>query len=409
MPDCQLAIVGNGPAAHRVIEQLREAGDTRSITLFGEEGPGYNRIRLSEWLAGGCDVEDLLTHSELDYQAANVTFIGERVSAFSSDQNSLTTQSGDVWHWQQLVIATGSKPRQLGLEGEHCANVSGFRTQADVEKWLALQPQPHKSAVVVGGGVLGIEAAEGLAKRGFSVTLVHRSNQLMSGQLDAQSSQWLTEHLENQGIQIKLNASPTRFLTHNSLATGLMLSTEETLNADSFIICAGTLPNTDLVSVSNMTHLLGEKGIACTAMMQTTEKDLFTVGECAEVEGVCVGLVMPALAQADVCAQRLMGLPSNGWKPEPAGIKIKVSGLDVYTRGRVVEGPEDQCIRLQDSEKRISRALIFEKRTLVGAVLFNALEGMAELDQLFNHPLPDSISLDDLMFDPDSVLQKSLA
>lgn len=405
-----LAIIGNGPAAHRVIEQLRHYGDQRTILLFGEEGEGYNRIRLSEWLAKGCAEADLVTHDTHRYNQLNVTFIPERVVSIDKNNHSLTTKSGENYHWDQLILATGSLPRKLGIKGEEAGNVRGFRTREDVHYWLPKANQTPAEAVVIGGGVLGIEAAEGLREQGYSVTLVHRSSHLMKGQLDDVSARWLEDNLTQRGIRLVLGASPVEFIcSDDGLATDVRLSNGQILPGSHFVVCAGTIPDTRLADASNLKHLVGKRGFVCTRMMQTPEETIFAIGECAEVEGVCVGLVIPALAQADICADILTGKPASGWHPSPMGVRIKVSGLDVYARGQVVAQPGDHCLQMNDFKARKARTLVIRKNRLVGVVLFDALEGMSELDQLFSHTLPESLNANDLMFEPDAVLQDCAA
>ncbi|VDZ89387.1 assimilatory nitrite reductase (NAD(P)H) large subunit / assimilatory nitrite reductase (NAD(P)H)small subunit / assimilatory nitrate reductase (NADH) beta subunit [Lelliottia amnigena] len=313
----RLVIIGNGMAATRLIESLTERAPGRFIiTVIGEEAePAYNRIQLSPVLGGEKQAAATRFHDDAWYQARGVTVMtGERVTAVDLAAREIHTAQRSV-RWDELVFATGSQPFIPPVSGSDGANVFTFRTLKDVDTILAATGP----VVVLGGGVLGVEAAAALRHSCDNVTIVHRGPWLMEQQLDQQTGALLEQALKERGIDCELASGITNITSHT-----VTLSDGRTRAATRVVLATGVVPNASLAKASG---LLCAKGIVVDSLMQTSHPASSAIGECSEINGQTWGLVAPCLAQADILAARLAGKICAAFTPCDSGMRLKVTGM----------------------------------------------------------------------------------
>ncbi|WP_240493101.1 NAD(P)/FAD-dependent oxidoreductase [Kushneria phosphatilytica] len=326
-PNEHLVIIGNGMAGHRLVTALLARNDRpKHITILGEENTGaYNRILLSPWLAGEID-RDALALPALDAEGVQHR-PGERVIRIDRATRSLTFATGERLAYDRLVIATGSTPLLPDVPGITLDNVGGFRTQKDAQ-WL-MQCPPDSSAVVIGGGLLGLEAAEGLRKRGVRVTVLQRSDRVMNRQLDTTAAGWLEQTLARRCITVETGAQVARLDgDHDGRVRSLTLTDGRTLAADCVVVAAGIVPNAALGFAAG---LAGDHAIAVDDTLSTSDPAIMALGECCEFQGATFGLVEPIRAQVEVLTHRLCGTQAH-YHLSPTATRLKVSNIDLYTR-----------------------------------------------------------------------------
>lgn len=357
-----LVIIGNGMAANRLVEGLRRwAPDRYAITVIGDEpGPAYNRVLLSSLLAGDAAPDDLaLTAS------SGVNLItGTAASGVNLSARSVRLTDGRSLLFSKLVFATGSRAARLPVPGADLPGVAVFRTMADTEELAALADR-GAHAVVIGGGLLGIEAAYGLACRGARVTLVHLMDRLMERQLDAEAAGMVKAALAVRGITMLLNGRTTA-ITGEGKADGIALADGRRIKADAVVMAAGIVPNAGLAQAAG---LATARGIIVNGLMEATEPGVYAIGECAELDGQCCGLVEPAYEQADVLARRLAGDNTAQYTPGLSATNLKVSGLPVFSAGDFLGAPGTSSIRLRDPGLGLYKKLVVRDGVLTGAVL----------------------------------------
>ncbi len=362
----QLVIVGNGMATARFADELTKCAPGRyAIAVVGEEPAlAYNRVLLSSLLAGDVAERDIELRSRDWWESKGVTLVyGRRATHVDARARQVHLEGGARLDFSKLVLATGSEPIRLPLPGAEFSGVLTFRDLNDVEAILA-RGGPNKRAVVIGGGLLGLEAAYGLAKAGASVTVVHLMDRLMERQLDARSGAMLKCALETRGIEVLLEAQSTA-IEGREKAEGLRLSDGRVLPADLIVMAAGIRPRTEL---ARMAELEVKRGIVVDDHMQTSAPGIYALGECAEHRGLCYGLVEPAYEQARVLAQHLAGAPW-AYEGSPLATNLKVSGVDVFSAGDFLDAPGSEPILLTDPEHGVYRKLIVKDGHLAGAVL----------------------------------------
>jgi nitrite reductase (NADH) large subunit len=265
--------------------------------------------------------------------------------------------------FSRLVLATGSTPLRLGIPGAELAGVNTFRDSRDVDLLLSLAAG-KKRVVVIGGGLLGLEAAYGLAKAGASVTLIHLMDRLMERQLDAPAATLLKSLVEQKGIEILLNAETTRIIGENHVE-GVELKDGRRIDADAVIVAAGIRPN---VALARDAGIPVKRGIVVDDVMQTGISDIFALGECAEHRGICYGLVEPAYEQARVLAQHLAGR-KIAYQGSVVATHLKVSGVNVFSAGDFLGGDGSEAIVLSDLKRGTYKKLVISDGRLIGAVL----------------------------------------
>ena len=361
-----LVIIGAGMASGRVIEQLVEtAPEAFDITLFNAEPRGnYNRIMLSPVLSGEKTYDEIVTHDADWYAAQGVTCrFGEPVVAIDADAKVVTGQHGSV-SYDKLVIATGSAPFVIPVPGKDLPGVISYRDLDDTNAMIEAA-ETGGNAVVIGGGLLGLEAAAGLAERGMNVTVVHLMGHLMERQLDEAAGYLLRKDLESRGITIRTLAS-TKAIIGEDRAEAVLLEGGETLPADLVVMAVGIRPETRLATDAGLDVA---RGIEVNAQMQTSDPDIFAVGECVEFNGHLFGLVAPLYDQAKVLAQTLLG-KEDAFIVRDTATKLKVTGCDLFSAGDFADGEGREDIVLRDPGKGIYKRLVIEDDRLVGAVMY---------------------------------------
>lgn len=366
VPIEHLVIIGNGMAGHRLVSELAGRADRpRRISVIGEEpDAAYNRILLSPWLAGEIEREALdLTASADDIVA---THLDERVVAIDREPRTLRTQTGRTIGYDRLVIATGSRPTRPAIPGIDLTNVGGFRTLADAE-WMAACA-PGERAVVVGGGLLGLEAAEGLRKRGLDVTVLQRSARLMNRQLDATAAEWLRETLVARGLQIETDVTLARCEGDaEGRVSAVVLSDGRRLPASCLVFAAGITPNAEL---GRQAGLVTERGIVVDDFLTTSDPAIHALGECCEHRGASVGLVEPIWQQVETLADVLCQRPATPYVAGDCATRLKVAGISLYAFGPTEETPGDEVLVYADAALGDYRRLLLRDGRLVGAVLY---------------------------------------
>jgi nitrite reductase (NADH) large subunit len=362
-----LLIVGKGMAAARLAEELTRAALGRyAIGIIGAEpGFAYNRVLLSSLLAREVTASDVELRPDGWWSRQGITVItGQRVDAVDVHHRTVTLAGGAVIPWRKLVFATGAQPLRLSVPGAQLTGVQAFRDRADVEHILSQAKSPLR-AVVVGGGLLGLEAAYGLAKAGARVTVIHLMDRLMERQLDPHAGEMLRAALAERGIDVILEAE-TKEIVGAGRVEGVVLADGRHIPADLVIMAIGIRPNIELATNAG---IVTKRGIVVDDHLETTVRDVFAIGECAEHRGQCYGLVEPAYDQARVLAQRLAGR-SSVYTGSVMATNLKVSGVNVFSAGDFLGGANDEIITFSDPVRKTYRRLVARDNKLVGVVLF---------------------------------------
>lgn len=386
-----LVVVGNGMAGMRAVEHLREtAPEKYDITVFGAEPHGnYNRILLSPYLAGDRTVGEIMLHDD-DWYIANdiVLHVGDPIVQIDRVQRYVRSASGREVRYDRLLLATGSQPVVLPLPGTQLSGVVAFRNLADVKTMLAAA-RPGRKAVVIGGGVLGLEAAFGLLKQGMDVTVIHLMDRLMNQQLDQYASGLLKIALEEKGLRFLL-ATQTEEIVGAESVSGLQAvravrfrnddvpETCQEIPAELVVMAVGVRPN---IALALQAGLHCGRGIIVDDAMQTADSRISAVGECVEHKGTTFGLVAPLWEQAKVCAAHLAGTSDMRYSRQADATSLKVTGVDLYCAGDHDRGPDCEELRLRDRRLGIYKKLILKKDQLIGAILMGeAQDGPWYLD-----------------------------
>ncbi len=361
-----LVVVGNGMAAARLVDDLTKAAQGRyAIAVVGDEPRlAYNRVLLSSVLAGETASHEIELKPAAWWRDRGVTLkYGCVATEVDVGRRELKVANGESIAFSRLVLATGSTPLRLNVPGADLAGVHTFRDSRDVDLLLTLAAQ-KKRVVVVGGGLLGLEAAYGLAKAGSSVTLIHLMDRLMERQLDAPAAALLKSLVERKGIRILLNANTAR-IHGEARVDGVELADGRRIDADAVIFAAGIRPNIALAKDAGITV---NRGIVVDDHLQTVAPDIFALGECAEHRGICYGLVEPAYEQARVLAQHLAGRATS-YGGSVVATNLKVSGVSVFSAGDFIGAEGSEAIVLNDAKGGTYKKLVISGGCLTGAVL----------------------------------------
>ena len=359
----RLVVIGAGMAAGRLLDRLAGRGGW-DVTLVNAEPRGsYDRIQLSPVLSGDRSLADIVTHDEAWYAAQRVaTRLGTRVVGIDRAARSVRTCAGEVLGYDRLVLATGSEPVVLPLPGAALPGVIAYRDVEDASAMMALPPGAR--AVVIGGGLLGLEAAAGMAARGVSVTVVHIFGHLMERQLDPEAGAMLARDLAARGIAVRCGAVSSHVVERNGRAAGLALEDGEVLAADLVVMAVGVRPATALAAAAG---LAVERGIVVDDAMTTSDPAILAIGECVQHAGRTFGLVAPCFDQAEVAARVLSG-ERAAFAPRPVPARLKVTGCDLFSMGDFAGGAgRDEIVLRQPGAYR---RLVVEDGRLIGAVLY---------------------------------------
>jgi nitrite reductase (NADH) large subunit len=361
-----LVIVGNGMAAARLVDELAKSALGRyAIAVIGDEPRlAYNRVLLSSVLAGETASHDIELRPASWWRDRGVTLKYSCVATeIDVGRRELKIAGEESVAFSKLVLATGSAPLRLNVPGADLAGVHTFRDSRDVDLLLTLAAQ-KKRVVVVGGGLLGLEAAYGLAKAGVPVTLIHLMDRLMERQLDAPAADLLKTLVERKGVKVLLNANTAR-VHGEKFVEGIELTDGRRINADAVIFAAGIRPN---VALAKNAGISVNRGIVIDDHLQTGFADIFALGECAEHRGICYGLVEPAYEQARVLARHLAG-NSASYGGSVVATNLKVSGVAVFSAGDFIAADGAETIVLNDARRGTYKKLVISNGRLTGAVL----------------------------------------
>ncbi|MGV7214497.1 NAD(P)/FAD-dependent oxidoreductase [Bradyrhizobium sp. UFLA05-112] len=361
-----LVIVGNGMAAARLVDELAKTALGRyAVAVIGEEPRlAYNRVLLSSVLAGETGSHEIELRPADWWRQRGVTVrYGYRVTEIDVGRRELKIAGEESMEYSKLVLATGSTPLRLNVPGADLTGVHTFRDSRDVDLLLTLAAA-KKRVVVVGGGLLGLEAAYGLAKAGAPVTLLHLMDRLMERQLDLPAAELLKTLVERKGINVVLNAS-TKCIHGDGHVEAVELADGSRIEADAAIVAAGIRPN---VAIAKEAGLAVNRGIVVNDCLQTSESDIFALGECAEHRGTAYGLVEPAYEQARVLARHLAG-KSATYQGSVVSTNLKVSGVSVFSAGDFVGGEGSESLVLSDRRRGTYKKLVIADGRLTGAVL----------------------------------------
>jgi nitrite reductase [NAD(P)H] large subunit len=376
MARMKLVLVGNGMAGVRTLEELLKAApDHYDITVFGDEPhPNYNRIMLSPMLAGEQALDQIVLNTRDWYAANSITLhTGSKIVNIDRRSRQVAADDGSRAPYDRLLLATGSKPFIPPIPGTDLPGVVGFRDIADVGTMIAASTQ-FKHAVVIGGGLLGLEAANGLKARGMDVVVVHRGDWLLDRQMDEPAARLLQLSLERKGLKFLLRKQTTKLIRGESgRVCAVQFEDGETVPANLVVMAVGIRPNTELAESAG---LQCQRGILVNDTMQTFDPRIYAVGECVNHRGVAYGLVAPLFEQARVCANHLAEHGVAQYQGSMTSTKLKVTGIDLFSAGNFMGGEDTEEIVFHDPGRGAYKKLVLRDSKLTGACLFgDTLDG----------------------------------
>ena len=371
----RLVVVGNGMAGCRAVEEVLKRDPNRyEIAIFGAEPRvNYNRIMLSPVLAGEKTYEDILINDEAWYRDNGITLhAGRKVIHIDAERRVVSAEGGLDVPYDRLILAMGSDPVRLPLPGADLKGVVTFRDLDDVEAMLAASAKPGAKAVVIGGGLLGLEAAYGLARRGMGATVVHLNDVLMERQLDESAGYLLAQALAERGVETVLGANSEEIVGVDGKVAGLRLKDGRTLPCDLLVMAVGIRPSTALGKGAGLEV---NRGIIVDDAMRTSDPAIYAVGECLEHRGQCYGLVAPIWEMCRVLAEALTD-GEGAYAGSVLSTRLKVSGVDVFSAGRFAGGEGCEDIVFRDAGRGVYKRVVLEDGKVVGSVLFgDAVDG----------------------------------
>jgi nitrite reductase (NADH) large subunit len=371
MKKMKLVMVGNGMAGVRTLEELiKVAPDLYEITVFGAEPhPNYNRILLSPVLAGEQTIDEIILNPLAWYAGHGITLhLNKRVVGIDRTKRIVTADDGTQAEYDRLLIATGSSPFILPVPGKELEGVISYRDIADTNTMIETAAT-HEHAVVIGGGLLGLEAANGLMLRGMQVTVVHIAPWLMERQLDEVAAGLLQRSLEERGLRFRIGAQTQALLGNaEGRVRAVRFKDGTEVQADLVVMAAGIRPN---VALAEKIGLHCNRGIVVTDTMQTvTDPRVYAVGECAAHRGIAYGLVAPLFEQGKVCANHLAMHGIGRYVGSQTSTKLKVTGIDLFSAGDFMGGDGTEEILLSDPIGGVYKKLVLKGDKLVGACLY---------------------------------------
>ncbi len=370
MSKLKLVMVGNGMAGVRTLEELLKLSpDLYDITVFGAEPhPNYNRILLSPVLAGEQTFEEIILNDLDWYKDHSIHLhLGCKVVDIDRHARRVFGENGVEAEYDRLIIATGSTPFILPIPGKDLAGVIGYRDIADTEMMMETA-KTHKHAVVIGGGLLGLEAANGLKLRGMDVTVVHLGEWLLERQLDKTAGQLLQSALEERGITFRLQTSTAELLDNgDGRVAAAKFTNGDVIPADLLVMAAGIRPSYEL---AEKVGLACNRGILVNDQMLTSDPHIFAVGECANHRGIAYGLVAPLFEQAKVVANHLANIGTASYEGSVTSTKLKVTGIDLFSAGDFMGEAGTETITLSDPIGGVYKKLVIKDDLLVGACLY---------------------------------------
>jgi len=396
----RLVVIGNGMAGMRTVEELISAAPEKyDITVFGAEPYGnYNRIMLSSVLCGEKTIEDIVINDRQWYVDNGISlYAGQDKSVVRIDRvnRKVYAQDGTSAAYDRLLIATGSKPVVPAIPGNDLEGVISFRDIFDVNRMLTYS-RSHNKAVVLGGGLLGLEAANGLVLRGMDVTVIHNNEVLLNRQMDRQAGEMLRTALEQRGLKFKMAAKTQRLISDGSdHIKAVLFEDGSELECDLFIMAIGVRPN---MALAQEAGIYCEKGIVVNDTLQSYDPSIYAVGECIQHRGDTFGLVAPLFEQAKVCANHLSNHGVAEYVTLPTATKLKVTGINLFSVGDFMGDESSESIHFTDPALGVYKKLVIKANKLIGAVLYGDTVDGNWYQELLEKEEPVSAIRDMLIF-----------
>ncbi len=369
MKKIKLVMVGNGMAGVRTLEEiLKMAPDLYDITVFGAEPhTNYNRILLSPVLAGEMTLDDIMLNDAAWYEKRGIKLrLNKQIQKIDRIARKVIAADGTEESYDRLLLATGSNPFVLPIPGKDLPGVITYRDIKDTNAMIAAASQ-YKHAVVIGGGLLGLEAANGLKLRGMDVTVVHLGEWLMERQLDKTAADMLKKSLENKGLKFLLKKQTTAILGNAEGRVGrVSFSDGEEIPADLVVMAVGIKPNDDLAKAAGI-HCT--RGVVVSDTMQTYDPRIYAVGECVSHRGTAYGLVAPLFEMSKVCATHLANMGIGRYEGSVTSTKLKVTGVDLFSAGSFQGGAETEELVFHDPMGGVYKKLVLKDDCIVGGVM----------------------------------------
>jgi nitrite reductase (NADH) large subunit len=396
----RLVVIGNGMAGMRTVEELLSAAPEKyDITVFGTEPYGnYNRIMLSSVLCGEKTIEDIIINDRQWYADKGIClYTGSEKSVVRIDRitRKVYAQDGTSATYDRLLIATGSRPVIPAISGNDLKGVISFRDIVDVNRMLTYS-KSHKKAVVLGGGLLGLEAANGLALRGMDVTVIHNNAVLLNRQMDPQAGKMLQKELEQRRLKFKMAAKTQQLIgDKNGHIIAVRFEDGSELACDLFIMAIGVRPNMTLAQEAG---IYCERGIVVNDTLQSYDPSIYAVGECIQHRGDTFGLVAPLFEQAKVCANHLSAHGVAEYITLPTATKLKVTGINLFSVGNFMGDESCESIHFTDVDLGIYKKLVIRANKLIGAVLYGDTTDGSWYQELLEKEVPVAEIRDRLIF-----------
>ena len=368
----KLVVIGNGMAGMRTVEELLKiAPDKYDITVFGAEPYGnYNRIMLSPVLTDEKTIEQIMFNGLDWYKDNNITlYAGDTKKVINIDRKKqiVIAQDGTEANYDRLLLATGSKPFIAPLPGHELKGVIAFRDINDVETMLKAA-RKKKHAIVIGGGLLGLEVANGLLTQGMHVTVIHNIDILMNRQLDSTSSKLLEQSLVSRGLKFKLNSKTTELKADkHGHVQSIAFSDGEELPAELVVMAVGIRPNIEL---AQKVGLHCERGIIVNDTLQSFDPKIYAIGECIQHREALFGLVAPIWDQAKVAANHLAGYGISIYRHQASSTKLKVTGIDLFSVGDFIGDDDSETLTFQDPKRGIYKKVVLKENKVIGSVMY---------------------------------------
>ncbi len=408
MQKMKLVVVGNGMAGMRTVEELLKiAPDFYDITVFGDEPyPNYNRIMLSPVLANEQTIDDIILNTREWYAENNIAlYTNARINKIDRKNRVVYAEDGTSAPYDRLLIATGSKPFMLPIPGKDLEGVIGYRDIKDTNDMIETA-KTHKHAVVIGGGLLGLEAANGLKIQGMEVTVVHKNDWLLERQLDKTAGGMLQKSLEAKGLNFLLNKDTEQLINDgNGRVKAVRFKDGQEIAADLVVMAVGIRPN---YALAESAGIYCNRGIVVNDTMQTYDPRIYAVGECVAHRGISYGLVAPLFEMAKVCATHLANFGIGLYKGSVTSTKLKVTGIDLFSAGDFMSGDgfEDdgrEEIVLHDAVGGVYKKLVIKNDKIIGSVLYGDTADGSWYFQMLRDNKPIHEIRDHLMFGQDSL------
>jgi len=402
MQKMKLVVVGNGMAGMRAVEELLKiAPELYDITVFGDEPyPNYNRIMLSPVLANEQTINDIILNTREWYADHNIRlYTNARINKIDRKNRVVYAEDGTSAEYDRLLLATGSKPFMLPIPGKDLDGVLGYRDIKDTNDMIEAAKK-FKHAVVIGGGLLGLEAANGLKIQGMEVTVVHKNEWLLERQLDKTAGKMLQKSLESKGLNFLLQKDTEELIGKDGRVVGVRFKDGLEVPADLVVMAVGIRPNFALAESAGI-HC--NRGIVVNDTMQTYDPRVYAVGECVAHRGISYGLVAPLFEMAKVCATHLANFGIGQYKGSVTSTKLKVTGIDLFSAGDFSGGDDTEEIVLHDAVGGVYKKLVIKDDKIIGSVLYGDTTDGAWYFQMLRDHKPIHEIRDHLMFGQDSL------